>query len=492
MKILWSAALLAVLCATASAADDDAEGKKPTSPSAGSLDDLRRIEKLEKEIQQLKSDYAARLEGLPERLTLEDQDKKETPKTEEAEFKVTFTDGFHIKTTDGNFDLHIGGRWLEEFRYTFNRPAQGTGLRTSTNSFYIREAFISLDGTLYKDWGFKFNGDFSPVAGALIEEAWVEWKAMKELKIFFGQFKGPVSMETTDSPRFLEAIQRSPMARFIPGMDLGIRFEGGFWDNLLVYQFAITNGRSHQVNAGRNQVDDNDGKEYMGRLMLAPFAGDKESFLHGLRLGVYGTYSRIGQDANVTPTGWPGNVGTNELAVTYLAFPAAPGFRFGGDRYRVGGEFTFFHGPFMLRGEVMSRHDEFTVTATGREDLLEILGYWAAATVVLTGEQKLPNTRLAPLHPFSLKDGNWGAFELFAKVGTASLERQELSDMAVDFTQNSNRVTSITFGVNWWPTANVRFSLNYVGDNYHQGVQFSNTRHGSHLSGVLARFQVDF
>jgi phosphate-selective porin OprO/OprP len=425
-------------------------------------------------------------------MKMEAQEKKDPPKENDIQFKATFTDGFHIKTVDGDFDLHIGGRWLEEYRYTFDRPVSGGGVRTSTNSFYIREAFISLDGTLYKDVGFKFNGDFSPTTGALIEEAWLEWKPAKEFKIFFGQFKGPISMETTDSPRFLEAIQRSAMARFMPGMDLGFRIEGGFWDNLLFYQLAVTNGRSHTVNAGRNQIDDNDGKEYMARLQVQPFVGDKESLLHGLRLGVYGSWSQIGQDGNINPTGWPGNLATNELAVTYLAFPAAPGFRFAHDRYRVGGEFTFFYGPAMIRGEVMGRSDEFVIAATGRHDLLQTLGYWACATMVLTGEKKLPNTRLVPLHPLNIKEGTWGAVELIAKVANVSLSESELVAMGVDLTQNTNRVSAITLGVNWWTTQNTRFSLNYVGENYHQGFQATGTVHRSHLNGLLARFQVDF
>jgi hypothetical protein len=149
-------------------AGDDEDKKSEASPDRRS-DELNRIRKLELEIEQLKA-------ALPTRLTLEEQEKKdvdkEAPKEAgELELKASFTDGFHLKTTDGKFDLHIGGRWLEEYRYTFNRPVNGGGLRTSTNSFYIREAFISLDGTLYKDWGFKFNGDLAPTAGAVAEEA---------------------------------------------------------------------------------------------------------------------------------------------------------------------------------------------------------------------------------------------------------------------------------------------------------------------------------
>jgi len=486
-KLAVAAVLVAVFSGTAMAVVADDDEKKPAS-TAGN-DAMDRIKKLEVELEQLKAE-------LPTRMSLERQDKapakEQADKAADVDLKASFTDGFHIKTTDGNFDLHVGGRWLEEYRYTFSRPVNGGALRTSTNSFYIREAFISLDGSLYKEWGFKLNGDFSPTAGALIEEGWLEWKPMKELKLIFGQFKGPVSMETMDSPRFLETIQRSPMSRFAPGIDLGVRMEGILWDNLLLYQLAVTNGRSHQVSAGRNQIDDNDGKEYMGRLSVSPFVQEKGSLLQGLRLGVYGSFSHIGEDGNINPTGWPGNIATNELAVTYLSFPAAPGFRFAGDRYRVGGEFTYFYGPFMLRGEALSRTDEFSITATGRHDLLRIMGYYGTATVVLTGEDKTPNTRLVPLHPFSIKEGGWGAVELVARFAAVSLSRDDLADMGVDLTQNTNRVSSITFGANWWTTPNVRFSLDYIGENYYQGVQLSGGHHGSHLHGVLARFQVDF
>jgi phosphate-selective porin OprO/OprP len=483
--------LLVVLASTSFAAADDEDGKKPSGSPTG---DQLRIERLEKELEALKADNAARKAGLPERMSL-DQDKKEPPKSPELEFKATFTDGFHLKTTDGSLDLHIGGRWLEEYRYTFNRPVVGGGtLRTSTNSFYIREAFVSLDGTLFTDWGFKLNGDFSPTAGALIEEAWVEWKALRFLRMQFGQFKGPNSMETTDSPRFLEAIQRSPMARFVPGMDLGFRIEGTVGDGLLNYQVAVTNGRSHVVNAGRNQIDDNDGKEYMARLQLAPFNGAKDSALQGFRVGVYGSFSHIGEDASINPTGWPGNLATNELAVTYLIFPApaVPTFRFAGDRFRVGGELTYFYGPFMLRGELMERTDEFQIVATGSHGLLRTVGYYGVATVVLTGENKLPNSRLVPLHPLNVSEGTWGAVELIARYAGVSLSRPELQDMLVDFSQNSNRVRSITLGVNWWPSQNTRFCVDYVSESYFQGIQMSAGHHGSHLNGVLARFQVDF
>jgi hypothetical protein len=240
MKALYLGAFLAACASTAFAAADDDDDKK--APAA---DPLKRLEKVEEELRQLKAEKALRDAGLPDRMGLEGQDKKEAPKGE-AEFKVSFTDGFHLKTTDGNFDLHIGGRWLEEYRYVFNRHTDGAtaGIRTAANTFYAREMFLALDGTLFKDFGFKVNGDFSrtrrraspralPQArpsrpSAIIEEAWVEWKSYKEIRLMFGSFKAPASFEITDSPRFAKLIQRSPMARFEPNFDTGIKAYGGF------------------------------------------------------------------------------------------------------------------------------------------------------------------------------------------------------------------------------------------------------------------------
>jgi phosphate-selective porin OprO/OprP len=473
----------------------------------GELDPVERLRRLEREVEQLRAENSRRL-GLPETMSLEGQEKKEpseSHKPADVEFKATFTDGFRIKSTDGNFELHLGGRWEEEYRYTFNRPTDG-GIRSSTNTFYIREAFITMDGTLYHDWGFKINGDFSPPqtqavgavpalvsTGAIVEEFWFEWKALKEFRLMFGSFKQPASMEITDSPRFASLIQRSPMARFLPNFDTGIKAYGSFADTALTYELAITNGRSHLINTGRGNPDDNDGKEFSARVTTAPFVQDEESFLKGLRVGAYATLAHEGQNAGTNPTGWPGNLATNELAVTYLALALPATGRFHGDRYRVGGEFTYACGPFMARGEMMQRHDEYVIPAAGKNGLLATTGYYGEGAFVLTGEDRIPNARLVPLHPFSLSDGGWGALEVVARFGDVALDRHTVADVfGVNMAQNSNRVSSVTFGFNWWPVQNVRLSLDYIGENYYQGVQLSTLHHGSHENGVLARFQVDF
>ena len=496
MRSLWCAAWIlgSAVSAFAGAGDDDE--KKPSSTSS---DELNRIERLERELQALKA-------SLPQKMSL--QDKKDAPppapaapKSSDVEFRASFTDGFHIKSTDGNFDLHVGGRVEEEYRYVFDRPTVGgAGARSQPNTFLYREVFISVDGTIWKDWGFKINGDFSPQGanatngtgtGAIVEIGYVEWKRYKECTIQFGQFKEPLSMETLCSAMFMDSIQRSPMSRFIPSLELGAQVYGSFWDSLLTYQLAVVNGRSHLAASGANLQDDNDAKEFAGRITVAPFVQDKESILKGLRLGVYGTTAHVGEGGVLNPAGFPGGIATRGLNSTYVAGFTAAGLRAVGDRYRLGGEFTCAVGPFSLRGEYMQRHDEFTATAVS-DNLIATTGYYGTLTFLLTGENKVPDGRVVPLHPFNLSEGNWGAFELVAKYGVASLEQNKLVDMGVDMTQSSNRVSEWIFGFNWWPVQNVRFALNYIAEDYHQGVLWAAGDHRSHLHGLLAHVQLDF
>lgn len=509
MKIAWTAMFLVGMAGFALAADGGGDEKKPAPPAAGVIDQGDRINKLEKEIQQLKTENAARQLGLPVEMALEEQDKA-APKPPDAEFKVSFTDGFHMKTADGNFDLHVGGRWLEEYRYTFGRGVAGAG-RTSTNTFYAREAFISVDGTLFHDFGFKLNGDFSQPqtgavatgapagttvsTGAIVEEAFVEWKAWKEFRVMFGSFKAPLSFEITDSPRFAEFIQRSPLARFMPNIDYGIQVYGSFADGVLNYQAAVMNGRSHLANTGRGNIDDNDGKEYDLRISTGPFAGDKESPLKNLRVGVYGSYAREGQGIATTVTGLPGNISTNELAVNYFQFANAANYLFHGQRSRIGFELTYAYGPLLVRGEWAERMDNVFLIAGPQNFLLRTQGYYAETTFVLTGEERLPNARIVPQHNLSLSDGGFGAVELAVRYGGVNMDNGVLTALGATSAGNANGARSLTLGVNWWLCQNVRIMLNFVKESYDGAIPLPGAgvvANRNHAEGILMRFQVDF
>ena len=149
----------------------------------------------------------------------------------------------------------------------------------------------------------------------------------------------------------------------------------------------------------------------------------------------------------------------------------------------------------MVRAECMWRYDEgidLAGVGLGQHSLLRTAGYYVEAAYLLTGEDEIPNGRVVPKRPFNISEGSFGAFEVVARYGVVSMDRGILTDWGSNFAANSNRAGSVTFGFWWWPIPNVRFGMDYVGENYFQGVQLSPAHHGSHVNGVLARFQVDF
>ena len=104
-----------------------------------------------------------------------------------------------------------------------------------------------------------------------------------------GQFKAPMSQERLTSRLFSDFVEDSILTRFVPGYDIGVQLQGRLADGIFNYQAAIVNGRSHLDNQGRSRNDDNDTKEGVGRITIAPFATQKDSPLKGLRFGGSGS-----------------------------------------------------------------------------------------------------------------------------------------------------------------------------------------------------------
>jgi phosphate-selective porin OprO/OprP len=497
------------------AAPDESDEKK-ASPGVGTESTpSERMDRLEKEIRELRAAEAARRAGLPAGLSLGPQGSPAS-KTGDVDFKISFTDGFHLKSTDGDFDLHIGGRVEEVYRDIFDRPILGgAATKLQPNTFYFHELFLSADGTLYRDWGFKINGDFSPQganatngstsanSGAIPEQAWVEWKHFNECRIQFGQFKSPNEAESIESPLFQELVNRSPMSRFVENWELGMQIYGSLMEGLFTYQIALMNGRGHLSNAGKSLVDDNDGKELDARVTLAPWVADKQSFLKGLRAGLWGSDAREGQGSRfgLNATGFPpANTGfqSTDFAVSYLVFNTPNTFVFHGARVREGAELTYAAGPFEFRGELMERRDEFFITSgpfNGADRMLGMRGYYGQVSCILTGEEKIPDARIIPLHALDPANGHWGAIELAARVGGVSFDRARLNEMFAPTTPiaagNANRMDALAVGFNWWFTQNTKLAFDYVAEHYYDSVVLG-VESRKHLNGFLAQAQVDF
>jgi phosphate-selective porin OprO/OprP len=392
-------------------------------------------------------------------------------------------EGFVFSTDDGNFKGSINGRMLAHYRYVLDRPDEdAVPLRRVPNSFFIRQARLEANFTWYKEFTGKVQydiptGTYNQATGAIssttgtLRDAFVAWHRWKEFSVRVGQFFEPLSQEDVSSTRFIDFIERSVMNRLLPGREIGLAVYGSLLEDKLAYEVMACNGNALLNDQGRSVNDGNDEKELAARFYVFP--------LEGLRLGAAASF---GQADDLAAGGF--DLVTTELSVMWLDGQVGPVFD--GTRRRYVINASYATGPFSLRGELFFREDELSGSA---ESALESMGYYIYGTWLLTGEKKTPEARVVPAQAF-LEGGGIGAVELAIRFAHVEVDNAEDAGL-IPAAGSAQKVNVVTVGVNWWPVKYVRVSLNFVHEMYDEDVAFENRQEDS-LSGVLARFQIDF
>lgn len=157
--------------------------------------------------------------------------------------------------------------------------------QASNGGFDLRFLRLYADGTVYKDFYYKFqlevNGAPGEDKGPRIVDAFVEWQKFDFLRIKFGQFKRPFGFENPYSPlnvglgtysqatMKLASIGDRNGEHRSSGRDLGAQLQGDlikatdghYW---LHYQVGIFNGQ------GINHTDKDHYKDLIGGLWVSP------------------------------------------------------------------------------------------------------------------------------------------------------------------------------------------------------------------------------
>jgi phosphate-selective porin OprO/OprP len=391
---------------------------------------------------------------------------------------ASFKDGIRVTSADGDFDLLIGAYLGLHYRFIADRPQDN--VRTSANSFFVRQARPELSGTIYKDFDYRLLLDFptggTSVAGT-VQDAYAGWRYWPWLSFRAGQFKEPFGQEQTWPDRILDFNERSDVDRFVPARDLGFMVYGRIEDGLFSYEAGVFNGQ------GRAVVDQTDNKELAVRLRTMPFAQSDEDLLKRLRLGVAGT---VGTVDSVDPNA----LDFTSMSLAILALDATAG-ELDGPRTRLGAELAWHAGPFSLHAEWVRRTDTVDVGAVDHEEIVSE-GEAVALTWLLTGEDKPFEAKFNPDRPFNPRTGGWGAVELAVRVDYISIDDDVFRFGIADPASSSNRLTAFGLGVNWYLNRNIRLSPNFIMERYEDEIQFSDGRREDRFYGGILRLQVEF
>jgi phosphate-selective porin OprO/OprP len=360
--------------------------------------------------------------------------------------------------------------------YRHYSPNYGVGQTTDSyqNLAEVRRARFGVRGQFAKDFKYQLLANFGASDGfsstsSTADEMWVNYAANPEAQFQFGLFKMPFSLEQMTSSNNLDFMERSLIGQndneLIPAKETGFMLHGVPKPGL-TYALAISRGK-----ANKDAVVD--GFDYTGRVTtnIAELTGSKAYVAH---LGAAYSIGEI--RGGVTPSS--GRTEARSQSNWFVG-PALSGAT---TRTRQGLEAAFAYNAFKLQGEMFNfKYDP----ATGNNQ--EINGYYVQAVYNLTGES------------YSYKDGAFGWIKPNNAIDKGGRGAWQVGVRASEFDASpivvaagkTNRATSMTYGITWFCTDNLRFIVNYVDTKFDALVGSS----GSRVTGdraVMFRSQLSF
>ncbi len=467
MKNIWKTgtALSVMLLATpAFAAADNAEVMKQLKAMQ------EQINSLQGQVQNLKGELSeARAKAAKAEKTADKVAAKISPAAG-PETKVTLGPGIQVATSDGEYSMRVGG-FAQVDAGMFNDD-----IRDHPDGTTLRRARLNASGVIAKDWKYKLENDFTNNASALTD-VYLEYASadIKPFSIMIGQFKEPFSLETLTSDLFTTFVERASPTVFSPDRRIGIAVSAndessiGFWTGSFGVFGAGTGTASN----------DDESRDFTGRITLAPWAG-KTQVLH---FGVAGSH-RIPDQAG-------DNFRFQSRAENNLASSTAVSGRSltvdttsmssVDDVQQYGLEFAGVYGPASIQAEYIKAD----VDRYGSAADVQFSGWYAEASYFLTGESKNYNAatakfdRVKPMWNLDPKNGNWGAWQVAARMSHLDLTDGPITGGNMD---------NITLALKWIPHPNVMMTLNYItSDSDRNGVVANDDP-----DIILLRTQFDF
>lgn len=299
----------------------------------------------------------------------------------------------------------------------------------------LRRVRLFAQGELSKNWGFKLQYDFTATGNSGIQDAFIDYKGLATAKIRLGHFKEPFSLQNITSSKNTLFTERGLPYLFAEGRNIGIQ--------------ASRQGKNWSIAAGifgdgrDGAKDDNEGWGLSSRGTFAPIF-EKNHYLH---FGASLSYRHTGSEQALRFSARPESHVTNTKIVDTGTFDA--------DSYlRAVMETAYVNGPFNLQGEYYLTSVERALD--GNPDV-DFSGFYVEGGWFFTGNSmnyKGASGNFGKISPKSVVGkGGYGAWQIALRYSSLDLTDGDI---------NGGEAESVTFGLNWFPTAKLRFSLNYV------------------------------
>ena len=392
--------------------------------------------------------------------------------------KVTLDNGRPtISSANGDFTAAI--RVLGQFDSAYYAQGDNAALLPAANGpdlssgANIRRAQLGVQGKLFGDWSYFFNTEFGGSSGTetqgRIQSLYIQYDGLKPFGARIGAYPPAAGLEDSTSSSdtiFLERAAPSDILRNSVGGDgrdaasafyAGDRFFAALsWTGGKVADGAVFDEQNAALaRASYLAYSDQDTKFVLSGSGAYLFkAADATPGDNATRTLTLSSAPELTVDSTGTKLVSTGAISTNSLTV------------WGGE---AGLQWQSFYG----QGGYFNYHiDTRTLTPPAAPNL-DFDGWYAQATWVLTGENRVYKTDTAafsspkPAAPFAFNGSGWGAWELAGRYSVVNLNDNTGSvGLATPFGGVRGGEQKIwTAGVNWYPNAALRFALDYQNIN---------------------------
>jgi phosphate-selective porin OprO/OprP len=367
--------------------------------------------------------------------------------------------GFHLQSADQAYRLRIRGMVQADSHVLFGDDPLNEG----NNTFSLRRARFSIEGTLFDRVDFRVNPQYGGFAnGVQILDADIRYRHRPWLGIRAGKFKGPVGLEVLQPIGHMPFSERSMVSGLVPLRSIGVQLEGQLGQGAVEYAAGIFNPAGDGQNTGNANFTDH--REYAGRLSVRPFHRQGPDLLRGLGLGMAGSYSQVSSNQFGLPTSFRGSLPGYFTAPAFQPFftynPLAGPVVADGSQWRLSPELTYHRGPFGLVAEyVASSHGVYN-SATFREARLTHSGWQLTADWVLTGERAALDG-IRPDKPFDPRQGTWGAWQLAFRHSQLNIDPDTFPSFANPML-SAHSASSWSVGLNWWLSRQLRVMTSFT------------------------------
>jgi phosphate-selective porin OprO/OprP len=359
--------------------------------------------------------------------------------------------GFTAMSADSNYVFSLKGVLQVDSRTFFNDSAI-----KSNDGFLLRRARPIFQGTVDRDFDFRFTPDFGG-SSVQIFDAYGNYRYAPWAQLRAGKFKTPEGLEQMQEDVNTSFNERSLVTDLVPNRDVGLQWWGDIKGGVLTYAVGIFNGVGDAQNSANAAVENE--VEFAGRLFALPFKNSDLTALQGLGLGVAGTSQNGTSNLKDLPstTGGTSPGYTTDGQQQFFAY--STNTIASGEHWRLSPQGYYYYGPFSLLGEYAISDQGVRAQTTGAKAYLHNTAWEISGGWVLTGE-KASFAGITPLHPFDPHNGQWGALQVVARYAELDIDNAAFSGFANSLV-SASAAQAWSAGLNWYLNRNIRINASF-------------------------------